>query len=58
MKPEKQINLQIRSVENGYVVSEVNYGNTMIEGRRWVAETSFALCALIADLCRYEEDQS
>lgn len=57
MKPEKQINLRIVSVENGYVVSEENYGNPMYEARRWVADTREGLTLLVKDLSGAKEDQ-
>lgn len=58
MKPEKRINLQIVSVENGYVVSEFDPVNCMMEGRRWVAESRRGLVHLVEDLCRGEAAES
>jgi hypothetical protein len=57
MKPEKQINLRIVSVENGYVISEESYGNSLYEARRWVADTREGLALLVKYLCGAKEGQ-
>lgn len=54
MKPEKQIRLVVQSVENGYIVEETSYENSMLVGSRWVAESRESLCALVNQLSRVE----
>lgn len=54
MKPEKQIRLVVQSVENGYIVEETSYENSMLVGSRWVAESPDGLCALVNTLCKGE----
>lgn len=59
MKPEKPIRLTIESVENGYVVQETSYENSLyMGGRRWVAESRAMLCEIVNNLSEgFERNQ-